>query len=93
MNQYTRHLLAFSLVVISAVLANPCLAQTVDSKDDITNDTSSTLQPIANSDNLSKNKSELPSSNVSQANSEKTTVSDPNPRIPIYSRIFQTMQQ
>ena len=93
MNQYTRHLLAFGLVVISALLTNPCQAQTSDNKDDITNDTLSISQPIANSDNLDKNKSEIPSENVSQANSEKTAIVNPNPRIPIYSRIFQTMQQ
>ena len=93
MNQYTRHLLAFGLVVISAVLANPCHAQTSDNKDDITNDTLSTSQPTTNSDNLSKNKSELPSDTVSQANLGKTAIANPNPRIPIYSRIFQSMQQ
>ena len=93
MNEYTRHLLAVGLVVISAVLANPCYAQTVDSKDDITNDTSITSQPISNSDNLSKNKSELPSDTVSQANLEKATIANSNPRIPITSRIFPTMQQ
>ncbi len=92
MYQYTRYLLAFGLVVTSAALANPCHAQTVDSTNDITND-ASMMQSILESYNSSENKSELPSDAISQATPQTTTVTNPNPRIPIPSRIFPSMQQ
>jgi hypothetical protein len=93
MKKYTSHLLTLSLVVTSAALANPCYAQTVDSKENINNDTSITSEPISESNNSSQNKSELPSENVSQANPQKATTNNLNPRIPIYSRIFPALQQ
>jgi hypothetical protein len=93
MKKYTSQLLALSLVTTSAALANPCYAQIVDSKENITNDTSITSEPISDSNNSNKNKSEQPSENVTQANSEKTTINNLNPRIPIYSRVFPALQQ
>jgi hypothetical protein len=93
MKKYINHLLALSLVTTSAALVNPCYAQTVDNKENITNDTSITSEPTSESNNSGQNKSELPSENVSQANPQKTPTINLNPRIPIYSRVFPALQQ
>jgi hypothetical protein len=93
MHKYTSRLLAFGLVVSSAMALNPCSAQTVNQSSD--SEASSLKNPSAGEQVSSEteDKSVLPANTVSQASPEKATVKIANPRIPISSRVFPSMQQ
>jgi len=92
MYKYISCLLTFGVVVSSAMLLKPCYAETVNpsSDSDITSleNTSAVSQPNLESENNS-NKDKA----VSQASPGSETVKNPNPRIPIGSRVFPSMQQ
>jgi hypothetical protein len=101
MHQYTRYLLAFGLAVSSAMAINPCNAQTLVEISDNSADNKVVTESISNVDanqssvskssaNSSANKSVVPSDAVSQADGVSKPI---NPRIPISSRIFPSMQQ
>lgn len=88
MRQYIPYLL---IPIVASVLVSPCQAQTtIDNKDSNTNKTLTTSQPNSNIDT---NKSNTPTDTISQAATQSTATANLNPRIPIPSRIFPSMQQ
>ncbi len=88
MRQYIPYLL---IPVVASALISPCQAQTtVDNKDSNTNKTLTTPQPNSNIDT---NKSTTPTDTISQATTQNKATANLNPRIPIPSRIFPSMQQ
>ncbi len=97
MYKYISCLLGFGVAVCSAMALNPCYAQTVPQSSDgeSLKNVSAVSQPdLEGENNSNKDKSELSSDAVSQISPGSTTVKDPNPRIPIGSRIFPgAMQQ
>ncbi|MEA5570940.1 hypothetical protein [Calothrix sp. UHCC 0171] len=98
MYKYTTHLLALGLVASSAMVLNPCYAQTATQSRDGESSNLEKLPAVSqgsseSENNSSQDKSVLSSDTVSQASPESTTVANSNPRIPISSRIFPTMQQ
>jgi hypothetical protein len=96
MYKYISCLLAFGVALCSAMNLNPCHAQTASQSSDgeSLKNVSAISQPDTEGENNSnKDKSELSSDAVSQISPGSATVKNPNPRIPIGSRIFPAMQQ
>jgi hypothetical protein len=94
MHRHTCFLLFFGIVVSSTMLVSPCRAQTATNSIDNSGDkTLQTPQSASKTDINNPDKSSIPSDTVSQASTEKAVTSASNPRIPIASRIFPSMQQ
>jgi hypothetical protein len=98
MYQYLRNLVAFVFVTSYACVLTPCQAQTsIESNSEnintisVTDKIPSNLSDSSNTINSQPIVSEDSISQVSSGN--PNPVNNPNPRIPISSRIFPTMQQ
>lgn len=107
MHSYTRNMLALLLAFGSASITTPSLAQTsIESNKENTNNivtvssqsTSATdtgSSSLSDSDSSTNSKPVILSDSDSNANSAKVAATNPNPRTPIFSRIFPapSMQQ
>lgn len=95
MHRHTRYLLALCIAAGSTMIINPCRAQTAANNADNSDDKALlNPQPASKTDiNNPTDKSVIPSDAVSQTSTENAATPNINPRIPIPSRIFFTMQQ
>ncbi|MBW4668110.1 MAG: hypothetical protein KME60_11975 [Cyanomargarita calcarea GSE-NOS-MK-12-04C] len=98
MHQYLRNLLAFVFITSYACILTPCQAQTsIESNSENINTiyaTDKIPSNLSDSSNTSNSKPVVSEDSISQVSSPNPNPAiNPNPRIPIQSRIFPAMQQ